>query len=201
MTEEKFVHFVGAKVTDAQLVKIEESGLSQSEYIRNAIDFYDVGRLQSYSHLHSNWIGQLITLLNVWDEKVKSTPENTFNELVKNVKFVKPNRGSLLNNPPKSLNDSERIVKPEKKVKPETLNKSDKIVKQSEDDAKQEAQAEAWEQVKLTLRNMTTAKGRPSHEDFRRQAKKCGKSKGELERYYQKHLPYFQQDCVSTIKK
>ena len=201
MSDEKYTHFVGVKVTDAQFQKIEKSGLSASDYLRNAIDFYDVTRLTSYARLHSNWIGELITLLNVWNENVKLTPENTFNEMMENVKFVKQDRGSLLNNIPLLLNESEENVKPEKNVKPETLNKSDLIVKQEEEDAKQKAQEEAWEQVKLTLRNMTTAKGRPSIEDFRRQAKKCGKTRGELERYYKKHLPYFQQDCVKPIKK
>jgi hypothetical protein len=196
MSDEKYTHFVGAKVTDAQFQKIKSSGLSDSDYLRNAIDFYDVTKLMSYARLHSNWIGQLITLLNVWNENVKLTPENTFNEMMENVKFVKQNRGSLLNNTPQLLNENEENVKPEKKVKPETLNKSEENVKPDEEDAKQKAQEEAWEQVKLTLRNMTTAKGRPSIEDFRRQAKKCGKKRGELERYYQKHLPYFQQDCV-----
>jgi hypothetical protein len=201
MSDEKYTHFVGAKVTDAQFQKIKSSGLSDSDYLRNAIDFYDVTKLMSYARLRSNWIGELITLLNVWNENVKLTPENTFNEMMENVKFVKQNRGSLLNNTPLLLNELEENVKPEKNVKPEVLNKPEAIVKQDEEDAKQKAEEEAWEQVKQTLRNMTTAKGRPSHEDFRRQAKKCGRSKGWLEKYYEKHIRFFQQDCVKPVKK
>lgn len=201
MNDEKYVHFVGAKVTERQYQKIKSSGLSDSDYLRNAIDFYDVAKLQSYSQLHSDWIREFISLLNVWDEKVKTTPEFTFNKLVENVKFVKPKGGKTLNNTPLSLNENDENVKPEKKVKPNELNINDENVKQMELERQQKEQEEAWEKVKTTLRNMTTAKGRPSVEDFRRQAKKCGKSRGELERYYEKHLNFFMQDCDTLVKK
>ena len=194
--EVNYPHPIGAKISDEQKRKIDNSGMSTTDFVRNAIDFYDGARLHSYTALKMNVIDECIHSLNIFKQSVKNSDENAFNLLKESVKSVKQNEGNLLNKTDDLLNESEEYVKQIESVKQNSLNESEESVKQMELEEETKKQQEAWEQVKTTLRNMTTAKGRPSHEDFRRQAKKCGKSKAELERYYQKHIKFFQQDCV-----
>lgn len=194
--ETAYPYPVGVKLSEEQYQKIKQSGMSNTEFIRKAIDFYDGARLSSYTAIKINMIDDCIGALNVFRENVKNSDENTFNLLRENVKSVKQNGGQTFNKTPDTLNRCGENVKQIDDVKREALNKTAENVKQIEQQEEQEKQQQAWEQVKQTLRNMTTAKGRPSHEDFRRQAKKCGKTKSELERYYTKHIKFFQQDCL-----
>lgn len=187
-----YPHFIGVKISDEQYNKIKLSGKSTTAFIREAIDFYNDARLSSFTAMKMNVIKDCVGVLNVFLENVKNSDENTFNLMNENVKSVKQIGDDTLNKTSDLLNESDENVKPIVNVKRDELNELEENVKQEEI----EKQQKNWEQVKQTLRNMTTAKGRPSHEDFRRQAKKCGKTKAELERYYTRHINFFQQDCI-----
>ena len=63
--------------------------MSNTEFIRKAIDFYDSARLSSYTAIKINMIDDCIGALNVFRENVKNSDENTFNLLRENVKSVK----------------------------------------------------------------------------------------------------------------
>lgn len=194
-----YPHSIGVKISDEQKRKIELSGMNTTDFVRAAIDFYDGARLTSYTAMKMNVINDCIGALNIFRENVKNSDENTFNLLHENVKSGKHDGENTFNNNTHMLNFSEPKVKPIETVKPNGLNLSEENVKPNVKAEEEKKLQETWEQVKITLRKMTTSKGRPSQRDFQRQAKKCGKTTKELENYYQKHINYFMQD-VATVK-
>ena len=89
--------FIGAKISEDQYEKIERSGMSTSEYVREAIDFYSETRLNSYNSIKINMIDECIQRLNVFKQNVKNADVEKFNNLTKNIKSVKQKGDKTLN--------------------------------------------------------------------------------------------------------
>lgn len=183
--------FIGAKISEEQYEKIESSGMSASEYVRNAIDFYSEARLHSYNAIKINMIDECIQRLNVFKQNVKNGDIEKFNNLTKNVKSVKQNRDETLNKTYEMFNENDENVKPEKNVKPEMLNKTGKNVKPQKEPENQNP----FKSIEDTLIRLIANKGHLSNEDYTFQANRVQKKPSELKKYIVDNGDYLEKEA------
>lgn len=188
--------FIGAKISEEQYEKILSSDMGTSEYIRNAIDFYSEARLNSYSAIKINMIDECIQRLNVFKQNVKNGDLEKFNNLAKNVKSVKQNRGETLNKTYETFNKNDENVKPEKNVKPEMLNKNDENVKPQEKPENQNP----FKSIDDTLIRLIANKGHLSNEDYTYQANRVQKKPSELKKYIVDNREYLEKEADNWRK-
>lgn len=110
MKEEPYTSRISAHITQRQRDKINRSGLSDSKYIREAIDFYDVARLEAYSRMKMDIINDCIGALNIFKQNVEQSDENLFNKLKENVQSVEQNRGKMSEETPQSAHKKDENV-------------------------------------------------------------------------------------------
>lgn len=183
--------FIGAKISEDQYEKIERSGMSTSEYVREAIDFYSETRLNSYNSIKINMIDECIQRLNVFKQNVKNADVEKFNNLTKNIKSVKQKGDKTLNKTYEKFNENEEKVKPEKKVKPERLNKTEENVKPPEENQKQNP----FQSIENTLIRLIANKGHLTQEDYTFQASRVGKTSAELKKYVLQNSEYLEHEA------
>jgi len=189
--------FIGAKISEDQYEKIERSGMSTSEYVREAIDFYSETRLNSYNSIKINMIDECIQRLNVFKQNVKNADVEKFNNLTKNIKSVKQKGDKTLNKTYEKFNENEEKVKPEKKVKPERLNKTEENVKPPEENQKQNP----FQSIENTLIRLIANKGHLTQEDYTFQASRVGKTSAELKKYVLQIVNIWSMKLGSTNKE
>lgn len=73
-----YPEFVGGNVSIEQAEKVRKSGLTNAEYLRAAIDFFDETRMQTVTTQKINHVEECINVLKVYQQNLKN---DVFNKL------------------------------------------------------------------------------------------------------------------------
>ena len=182
--------FVGCYVNEDEYnniqQKVEQYGFKNaSEYIRNALEFFDERRFNASKNNEISIIQDCINLLeghrkkvqsSMINENLKNLEKNLKNEKLKNVKSLKDSNENLKGSLKGSSDETFKNLGENFKGSNPTV--SDKNLK-------------SFETVIDTLIRITHTKGRPSEDDFKFQARKCGKTVKEVMDYFDSNYDFF----------
>ena len=203
--DSKYPEFIGANITVEQAEKVKKSDMSNAEYLRAAIDFFDEVRLNSNLEYKLRIIDECIDILKGYKRSLKDEHDYTFKLFGGNLKKMsnsgKTEGENLKGQPPlvykeptNQLKDSERNLKGEKNLKGQTFKKNDENLKDGVTEENTAHERASWDEVKNTLIRITHVKGRPSDNDFQFQAERCGKTTKEVKEYYMENQQFFIQE-------
>lgn len=189
---------IGLYVSEAEFNRINENTFkygfkNRAEYIRSALNFFDERRYNASKNNEINIIQDCINLLLDHKKQVSNAMiQGGLQELQNNIANNNHEDTHILQgneqNGCKNIADSDGTI-----LQETSINLQDKM------DNKNEKRYEPFENIIQTLIRITHMKGKPSDDDFKFQASRCGKSKKEVMDYYDENYEFIVKESDKYV--
>lgn len=186
-----YPEFVGGNVTVEQAEKIRKSGLTNSEFIRKAIDFYDETRLSSYTTQKINHVEECIGILKVYQQNLKNESFNKLKIFDENLKSEENMNELVYKETNETFKKSEENLKDETNLKGQTFKKSNENLKGQEI----QNDSDDFEPIIDTLARLIANKGHLSKDDYSYQAGRVQKTTAQLKKYMRENYDMIEKEA------
>lgn len=185
---------IGCFVTEEEYLQIQRNvrryGFkSTSDYLREALEFFDERRYNASKNIEVSIINDCINILNIHKKNVEN---NLLQQSLKNLNETL--EGSTFENTKTLKKNDENLEGNLEGFDDETLKNLNETLESSKSSEIPKT-INPFENIIQTLIRLTHVKGKPTIADFTYQASRCAKSPKEVRKYYEDNYKYFIEEA------